>query len=120
MSMTHLNAASLRELGPSSLIPSGEGRVFEVGTQRVAVFRTRHGELFATQAECPHRGGPLADGLVGAGRVVCPLHAFQFDLRTGEPVRNSCEPLITYFVTESADGRLLLGPALTRAEPSHA
>jgi nitrite reductase (NADH) small subunit len=109
-----------RDLGPSAVIPAGEGRVFHVGSERVAVFRTRTGELFATQAECPHRGGPLADGLVGAGRLICPLHAFQFDLRTGEPVKNSCEPLRTYTVTESSHGRILLGPARERTAPAHA
>ena len=109
-----------RDLGPSARIPPGEGRVFHVGSDRVAVFRTRTGELFATQADCPHRGGPLADGLVGAGRVICPLHAFQFDLRTGEPVTSSCEPLRTYAVSETPDGRILLGPAQHRAAPVHA
>lgn len=102
------------ELGSSTLIPPGEGRVFEVGARRVAVFRTRGGELFATQAECPHRGGPLADGLVGGGRVVCPLHGFQFDLRTGDAVNDRCEMLTTYRVSETADGRIVLGPAVTR------
>jgi nitrite reductase (NADH) small subunit len=110
----------LRDLGSSAVIPAGEGRVFQVGSERVAVFRTRHGELFATQADCPHRGGPLADGIVGAGRVICPLHAFQFDLRTGEAVKNTCEPLRTYAVSESSDGRILLGPARERAAPAHA
>jgi len=108
------------DLGPSAVIPPGEGRVFHVGSERVAVFRTRTGELFATQAECPHRGGPLADGLVGAGRVICPLHAFQFDLCTGEPVKNSCESLRTYAGSESSKGRILLGPARQRAAPVHA
>lgn len=98
------------ELGSSTLIPPGEGRVFEIGARRIAVFRTRQGELFATQAECPHRGGPLADGLLGAGRVVCPLHGLQFELRTGDAVNHRCEPLATYAVSETADGRIVLGP----------
>ena len=102
------------DLGHSAVIPPGEGRIFEVGSSRVAIFRTRRGELFATQAECPHRGGPLADGIVGEGRVVCPLHGLEFDLRTGEAVARQCEPLVTYAVGESADGRILLGPALDR------
>ena len=50
-------------LGPLHSIPAGEGRSFQAGTKRIAVFRTRQGELFASQADCPHRGGPLADGL---------------------------------------------------------
>ena len=70
-------------LGPLEQIPPGEGRAFTVGDRAVAVFRPRGGELAATDAACPHRGGPLADGLVGAGVVVCPLHARRFSLHDG-------------------------------------
>jgi nitrite reductase (NADH) small subunit len=109
-----------RTLGPSALIPPGEGRVFEVDGRRIAVFRTRHGDLFATQAECPHRQGPLADGLVGGGQVVCPLHGFRFDLRTGEPAGHDCAPLITYAVEESDARELRLGPAQERGAMARA
>ena len=61
-------------IGRLAEIPPGEGRTYEVAGRRVAVFRTRAGQVFATQAECPHRNGPLADGLVGGSTVVCPLH----------------------------------------------
>src|SRR5262245_62797293 len=77
-------------LGSVQAIPGGEGRTFDVGTRRIAVFRTRQGEVFATQALCPHRGGPLADGLLGGTTVVCPLHAWKFDLMTGAPVVGTC------------------------------
>ncbi len=73
-------------LGPVDQIPFGEGRAFEAGTEIIAVFRTRAGEVFAIQARCPHRGGPLADGLVGDAMVICPLHERSFDLRTGAGV----------------------------------
>lgn len=70
-------------LGVVDQIPKGEGRAFAAGEQTIAVFRTRAGEVFATQAFCPHRHGPLADGLVGDATVICPLHERAFDLRTG-------------------------------------
>jgi nitrite reductase (NADH) small subunit len=82
-------------LGPVSDIPLGQGRNYDAAGERVAVFRTRTGEVFATQANCPHKNGPLADGLVGGGVVICPLHAWKFDLRSGEPVMGSCK-LRTY------------------------
>src|SRR5690606_514399 len=85
-------------LGPLGSIPPGEGRNFQLEETRIAVFRTRAGGLFATQAECPHRGAPLADGLVGGGRVVCPFHSYAFDLATGDPVMNGCPALRTYRV----------------------
>jgi nitrite reductase (NADH) small subunit len=57
-------------LGPLSLIPAGEGRNFEIAGERIAVFHTRAGQVFATQAACPHKNGPLADGLVGGNIVI--------------------------------------------------
>lgn len=95
-------------LGPAERLPLGEGRNFRVGKAMVAVFRTRKGEVFAVQASCPHKGGPLADGLIGDGKVVCPLHAFKFDLASGEAVGNTCAALRTYAVTISDAGDILL------------
>jgi NAD(P)H-dependent nitrite reductase small subunit len=70
-------------LGPLDQIPVGEARAFAVGDEQVAVFRTRGGGLHALQAICPHRGGPLADGLIDAAQVVCPLHNHAFRLADG-------------------------------------
>ncbi len=77
-------------LGPVETIPVGEGRSFTVGRQRLAVFRARDGAVYATQADCPHKGGPLADGLLGAGTLICPLHALKFDLCTGQAAGSDC------------------------------
>ena len=95
-------------LGPLDRLPYGEGRTFQVDDQQIAVFRTRKNELFATQALCSHKGGPLADGIVGDGKIVCPLHAFKFQLATGDAVGNSCPALRTYTVTVSDFGDILL------------
>ncbi len=78
------------QLGQADLIPLGEGRNFEVDGKQIAVFRTRAGGLYASQARCPHRQGPLADGLVGPASVVCPLHEWQFDLATGKTENGTC------------------------------
>ena len=118
MSTSHERQA--RVLGPSALVPPGEGRVFEVDGRRIAVFRTRQGELFAAQADCPHRQGPLADGLVGGGHVVCPLHGLRFDLRTGEAIGHACASLTTYLVAETGEREVVLGPAVARREAVHA
>ncbi len=71
-------------------IPPGEGRAFEIDGKRLAIFHTRAGEVFATDAMCPHKGGPMADGLLGDGTVLCPLHAWKFDLRTGDAITGLC------------------------------
>ncbi|HEU5022255.1 MAG TPA: Rieske 2Fe-2S domain-containing protein [Bryobacteraceae bacterium] len=78
------------KLGPAGDIPPGEGRVYEVEGERIAVFRTRAQEVYAVQAECPHKRGPLADGLVGGGTVICPLHGWKFDLKTGRALFGEC------------------------------
>jgi nitrite reductase (NADH) small subunit len=96
------------DLGPVERIPPGEGRTFQLRDRRIAVFRTRAGEVYATQASCPHRGGPLADGLVGERCVVCPLHGYQFDLATGAPIGHACEGVATYRVSVGDDGRIHL------------
>jgi nitrite reductase (NADH) small subunit len=89
-------------LGPVTQIPPGEGRSFLVGDIGVAVFRTRDGKFYATQARCPHRGGPLADGLTDGTTVVCPLHDRMFSLASGEGIGNECSIAI-YPVAVSND-----------------
>lgn len=87
-------------------IPLGQGRAFVVGGEEVAVFRQRDGQVFALQARCPHRGGPLADGLVGNGLVLCPLHGWAIELATGA-CREQRTLLRTYSV-RVANGRIFL------------
>jgi nitrite reductase (NADH) small subunit len=94
-------------------IPPGEGRTFDVGGERIAVFHTRAGDVFATAADCPHKGGPLADGLVGATTVTCPLHDRVYDLRSGEELSGECD-IAVYPVTINPDGEIvMLSPATT-------
>jgi nitrite reductase (NADH) small subunit len=95
-------------LGSLWQIPLGEGRVFTVGERSFAVFRARDGGVHATDPFCPHRQGPLADGLVGAGTVTCPFHGFRFDLRTGCAIGHDCPPIATYRVSVDAYGDLHL------------
>ena len=94
-------------VGPVDEIPLGEGRTFAVGDERVAVFRTRSGQLFAVQAECPHKRGPLADGLLGGTTLICPLHSWKFDLRSGEALMGDCG-LRTYAVRADEAGQIIV------------
>jgi nitrite reductase (NADH) small subunit len=94
-------------LGPLDAIPEGEGRTFDVGGRRLAVFRGRDGGVWVTQAECPHRQGPLADGLLGSGTLICPLHALKFDLATGKALNGDCS-LRTYPARLGDGGQLLV------------
>jgi nitrite reductase (NADH) small subunit len=65
-------------VGPVEDVPPGEGRAFVAGGAQIAVFRLRDGSLHATQAACPHAGGPLADGQTDVNVLVCPLHQYAF------------------------------------------
>ena len=94
------------KLGGIETISIGQGRCYVVGAEEIAVFRQRDGRLFATQNRCPHRQGPLSEGVMGGGRVICPLHSHKFDLRSGaggEP--GEC---VRVYRVEELDGEILL------------
>ena len=63
-------------------IPDREGRKVKCGEKEVAVFN-RGGQYSAIENVCPHKGGPLADGIVAGDAVFCPLHNWKISLGTG-------------------------------------
>ena len=66
-------------------VPRGEGRALTIDGRRIAIFRTRDG-WYALDHACPHRGGPLADGILCDRAVTCPLHERRYDLASGAPL----------------------------------
>jgi nitrite reductase (NADH) small subunit len=60
--------------------------VHRVGGEDIAVFRTGSGRVFALRDRCPHKGGPLSQGIVHGERVTCPMHGWTIALDTGEAV----------------------------------
>ena len=99
------SAATEYALGSLSQLPAGEGREFPIGETLIAVFHARNGKVYATQALCPHRNGPLADGLLGGSTLICPFHAWKFDLTTGNPLLGDCA-ITVYPVRLSNDGQI--------------
>jgi nitrite reductase (NADH) small subunit len=95
------------KVGSLDAVPRGEGRVFAVGPMRLAVFRTHADRVFATQERCPHLGGPLADGLIDQGAVICPLHDRTYDLRSGAGLNTECS-LQTYPARVGPDGVIVV------------
>jgi len=93
-------------LGCITTIPLGQGRCYVIGTTEIAVFRQRDGRLFATQNRCPHRQGPLAEGVIGDNRVICPLHAHQFNLETG--TGSELGERVQVYAVQEVNGDLLL------------
>lgn len=72
------------EVGALDDIPRLGARVVRTPWGDVAVFRTAEDELFALDDRCPHRGGPLSQGIVFGRRVACPLHNWVIALDSGE------------------------------------
>ena len=89
-------------------IPLREGRTVLVGDREIAVFNL--GDRFlAVDNRCPHRGGPLADGIVSGDSVVCPLHGWRIDLLNGNVQRPAKTPAcVRTFATRVEAGTLLL------------
>ena len=92
-------------VGSIDEIPLGEGRTFVVDGEQIAVFRLRDGSLRAIDAVCPHKGGPLADGLADDRVVVCPLHGHTFDMCTGSEASGANLSVSSYAVS-AVDGAI--------------
>ncbi|MEO5679770.1 MAG: Rieske 2Fe-2S domain-containing protein [Acidimicrobiales bacterium] len=101
-------------LGPVTQVPVGEGRLFDVDGWPVAVLRPRDGNVYAVDPVCPHKGGPLADGLLGGTVVVCPLHGWTFDLATG--CRVGGPEAVASHPVRVEDGQIVLGGRSLPAE----
>jgi nitrite reductase (NADH) small subunit len=75
----------------------------------IAIFRTGDDKVFALMDRCPHKAGPLSQGIVHGHAVACPLHNWTIDLATGEPTGadagKGCAPTVPVRIE---DGRVLL------------
>lgn len=65
-------------------VPRLGSRVVEAGSLKIALFRTSNDQVFAIKNACPHKGGPLSEGIVHGTTVTCPLHNWKIDLASGE------------------------------------
>jgi nitrite reductase (NADH) small subunit len=71
------------DVGSIADLPARGARVVRTRGLAIAVFKTSEGGVFALLDRCPHRGGPLSQGIVHGDRVTCPLHDWVIDLATG-------------------------------------
>jgi len=71
------------EVGMLDEIPAQGARIVQSADGDIAVFRTQDDEVFAVRDQCPHKGGPLSQGIVSGKRVACPLHDWKINLDTG-------------------------------------
>ncbi len=84
-------------------IPPGDSKSFTFGRESIAVFNV-DGEFFAISNRCPHAAGPLVQGFVEKGRVVCPWHGWSFPLSRVNPPNDGVER----YAVRIEDGALLL------------
>ena len=71
-------------IGTLSDIPRRGARCVASPLGRIAVFRTADDRVFAMEDRCPHKGGPLSQGIVHGASVTCPLHNWVISLETGK------------------------------------
>lgn len=84
-------------------IPLREGRSVKIAGREIALFNL--GDRFlAIDNRCPHRGGPLAEGIVAGASVVCPLHAWKVALETGEVAGTGPSQCVSTYRTRVRDG----------------
>ncbi len=95
------------EVGVLSDIPRLGARVVRTAEGDIAVFRTADDEIFALRDKCPHKGGPLSQGIVHGKRVTCPLHDWKIHLDTGSAVAPD-EGCAARFAVTVEDGRIML------------
>ncbi|WP_109468683.1 nitrite reductase small subunit NirD [Albibacillus kandeliae] len=76
-------AIDWRHVGTIDDIPAQGARCVTNGAMTIAVFRTADDRVFALEDKCPHRNGPLSQGIVHDGCVTCPLHNWVISLETG-------------------------------------
>ena len=84
-------------------VPLREGRAVQVGGEEIAIFRLED-RCLTISNKCPHKGGPLCDGIVSGTAVVCPLHARRYDLETGIAVRANEQASVAIYPTRVDDG----------------
>ena len=95
------------EVGKIDDIPKQGARVVRTADYDIAVFRTVDDEIFALRDQCPHKGGPLSQGIVHDKRVACPLHDWKIHLDTGLAVAPD-EGCAARFPVRVEDGVILL------------
>src|SRR5262245_31921490 len=95
------------KITPANNVPPREGRAVQIGDIQLAIFNV-NGRYFTIENACPHKGGPLCDGMVSGNAVVCPLHGRRFDLETGMALRASEASCVAMFPTRVEEGIILV------------
>ncbi|HMT43443.1 MAG TPA: nitrite reductase small subunit NirD [Chakrabartia sp.] len=104
-----LEPAEWLDIGPVDQLPALGARTLPVqGADEIAIFRTANGQVYGLVNKCPHKQGPLSQGIVHDTTVTCPLHNWRISLATGEALGDDvgCVPTIPVKID---GGRILIG-----------
>lgn len=85
------------EIGTINDIPrQGSRTISRKAGPDIGIFRTLDDRIFALENRCPHKDGPLSQGIVHGNAVTCPLHNWRISLETGEALGEDkgCTPTI--------------------------
>jgi nitrite reductase (NADH) small subunit len=99
------------DIGPVDQLPALGARTLPVrGGDEIAIFRTANEQVYALVNKCPHKQGPLSQGIVHDTTVTCPLHNWCISLITGKALGEDvgCVPVIPVKID---GGRILIGRA---------
>ncbi|MCF4098121.1 nitrite reductase small subunit NirD [Maritalea mediterranea] len=100
----------LVDIGHIDEVPRRGARCVTSGDLRIAIFRTQDDQFFALEDKCPHKAGPLSQGIVHDGCVTCPLHNWVISLKSGE-AQGADEGATQTFNVQVRGNRLLLDTA---------
>ena len=96
-----------KEVAALADIPVLGSRVLESGDKRIAVFRSSQDQVFAILDACPHKQGPLSQGIMHDDSVTCPLHNWKISLTTGEALGPD-EGCVNVYATRIDDGKVFI------------
>lgn len=96
------------DIGTLDDIPLRGARCVTTPEGRVGVFRTADDKIYAIDDHCPHKGGPLSQGIVHGASVTCPLHNWVFSLETGK-AQGADEGAVKTIPVRLENGRISLG-----------
>ena len=106
------------DVGALADIEPRGARVVKTPVGCVAVFRTGDDEVFALDNACPHKQGPLAEGIVHGKAVTCPLHNWVISLETGKVQGGVDEGQVTTWPARIEGGRILLEASFLQSRPA--
>ncbi|MCK0471850.1 nitrite reductase small subunit NirD [Halalkalibacter sp. APA_J-10(15)] len=81
--MSQTKSAKKVQVAYVSDLSIGVGKRVKVADEEIALFKQKNGDVRAIQNSCPHKGGPLSEGIVSGEHVFCPLHDWKINMKDG-------------------------------------